>query len=152
MCGIYGQSTTSELDIRHAEGSTDFLSHRSPDDRGTVLRGNVFLGMRRLSIIDLSGCRQSIWNADQSCCAVYNGELQNFLSSDQDWSREVIVSGLGVIPKLFYMLTKSGVRIACGASTGRSPLQSGMNGPTACFWRATGSAKNLFITTTIAGV
>jgi asparagine synthase (glutamine-hydrolysing) len=79
MCGIYGQLTTSELDIWHAEESTDFLSHGGPDHGGTVLRGNVFLGMRRLSVIDLSGDRQSIWNADQSCCAVYNGELQNFL-------------------------------------------------------------------------
>jgi asparagine synthase (glutamine-hydrolysing) len=78
MCGIYGQLTTSEPDIRHAERSTDFLSHRSPDDSGTVLRDNVFLGMRRLSIIDLSGGRQSIRNAEQSCFAVYNGELQNF--------------------------------------------------------------------------
>jgi asparagine synthase (glutamine-hydrolysing) len=75
VCGIYGKLTTSELDIRHAEGSTDLLSHRSPDDRGTVLRGNVFLGMRRLGNIDLSGGRQSIWNADQSWCAVNNGEL-----------------------------------------------------------------------------
>jgi len=79
MCGIYGQLTTSELDVRHAEESTDFLSHRGPDERGTVLRGNVFLGMRRLSIIDLSGGHQPIWNEDQTCCAVYNGELYNFL-------------------------------------------------------------------------
>ena len=79
MCGIYGQLTTSELDVRHAEESTDLLSHRGPDERGTVLRGNVFLGMRRLSIIDLSGGHQPIWNEDQTCCAVYNGELYNFL-------------------------------------------------------------------------
>jgi asparagine synthase (glutamine-hydrolysing) len=58
MCGIYGQLTTSEPDIRHAEESTDFLSHGGPDHGGTVLRGNVFLGMRRLSVIDLSGGRR----------------------------------------------------------------------------------------------
>jgi len=79
VCGIYGQLTDSELNVRRAEESTDFLAHRGPDERGTVLRGNVFLGMRRLSIIDLSGGQQPIWNEDQTCCAVYNGELYNFL-------------------------------------------------------------------------
>jgi asparagine synthase (glutamine-hydrolysing) len=79
VCGIYGQLTDSELNVRRAEQSTDLLSHRGPDERGTVLRGNVFLGMRRLSIIDLSGGQQPIWNEDQTCCAVYNGELYNFL-------------------------------------------------------------------------
>jgi len=58
----------------------------------TVRRGNVFLGMRRLSIIDLSGGRQSMWNADQSCCALYNGELQNFLE---------LRPGLGLARSLF---------------------------------------------------
>ncbi len=79
MCGIYGQLTDSELNVRRAQEGTDFLSHRGPDERGTVLLGNVFLGMRRLSIIDLSGGRQPIWNEDQTCCIVYNGELYNFL-------------------------------------------------------------------------
>jgi asparagine synthase (glutamine-hydrolysing) len=78
MCGIYGHLTSSELSIRRAEEATNFLSHRGPDERGTTLLGNVFLGMRRLSIIDLSGGRQPIWNEDQTCCIVYNGELYNF--------------------------------------------------------------------------
>src|SRR3981189_3215080 len=79
MCGIYGQLATSELNLRRGEESTDLLSHRGPDERGTVLRGNVFLGMRRLSIIDLRSGQQPVWNEDHTCCAVYNGELYNFL-------------------------------------------------------------------------
>jgi asparagine synthase (glutamine-hydrolysing) len=78
MCGIYGHLTTSELSVRCAEEGTDFLSHRGPDERGTALLGNVFLGMRRLSIIDVSGGQQPIWNEDQTRCIVYNGELYNF--------------------------------------------------------------------------
>jgi asparagine synthase (glutamine-hydrolysing) len=78
MCGICGQLATSELNLGRAEESTDFLSHRGPHERGRVLRGNVFLGMRRLSIIDLRSGQQPIWNEDQTCCAVYNGELYNF--------------------------------------------------------------------------
>lgn len=79
MCGIYGHLTTSELNARCAEASTNLLSHRGPDEGGTVLLGNVFVGMRRLSIIDLNGGQQPMWNEDQTCCIVYNGELYNFL-------------------------------------------------------------------------
>jgi asparagine synthase (glutamine-hydrolysing) len=79
VCGIYGQLTDSELNVQRAQEGTDFLSHRGPDERGTVLRGNVFLGMRRLSIIDLNGGQQPIWNEDRTCCIVFNGELYNFL-------------------------------------------------------------------------
>jgi asparagine synthase (glutamine-hydrolysing) len=78
MCGIYGHLTASELSVQRAEEGTDLLSHRGPDERGTALFGNVFLGMRRLSIIDLSGGQQPIWNEDKTCCIVYNGELYNF--------------------------------------------------------------------------
>lgn len=70
MCGICGQLTDSELNVRHAEESIDLLSHRGPDERDSALRGNVFLGMRRLSIIDLGGGQQPMWNEDQTCCAV----------------------------------------------------------------------------------
>jgi asparagine synthase (glutamine-hydrolysing) len=79
VCGIYGQLTDSEVNVQRAEQSTDTLSHRGPDERGTVLHCNVFLGMRRLSIIDLSGGQQPMYNEDQTCCVVFNGELYNFL-------------------------------------------------------------------------
>jgi asparagine synthase (glutamine-hydrolysing) len=84
MCGIYGQLTDSEIDLPRAEQSTDLLAHRGPDERGTVLCGKLFLGMRRLSIIDVSGGHQPIWNEDQTCCIVYNGELYNFLELRPD--------------------------------------------------------------------
>jgi len=57
----------------------DRLGHRGPDDRGVWMGGKVFLGMRRLSIIDLTGGHQPIWNQDNSCCLIFNGELYNFL-------------------------------------------------------------------------
>ena len=55
------------------------LSHRGPDSTGAMMCGNVALAMSRLSIIDLAGGDQPIWNEDKSCCIVYNGELYNFL-------------------------------------------------------------------------
>jgi len=54
------------------------IVHRGPDDEGIHVQGNVGLGMRRLSIIDLSGGRQPIYNEDRSVCIVFNGEIYNF--------------------------------------------------------------------------
>src|SRR5215470_14607597 len=54
------------------------IVHRGPDDEGIYARGPIGLGMRRLSIIDLSGGHQPIHNEDQSIWLVYNGEIYNF--------------------------------------------------------------------------
>jgi len=54
------------------------IVHRGPDDEGVYARGPVGLGMRRLSIIDLSGGKQPIHNEDQSIWVVFNGEIYNF--------------------------------------------------------------------------
>ena len=54
------------------------IVHRGPDDEGIYARGRVGLGMRRLSIIDLSGGKQPIHNEDQTIWIVFNGEIYNF--------------------------------------------------------------------------
>jgi asparagine synthase (glutamine-hydrolysing) len=54
------------------------LRHRGPDDEGLYVQGAVGLGMRRLSIIDLSGGRQPIFNEDRSKVIVFNGEIYNY--------------------------------------------------------------------------
>src|ERR1700739_3873198 len=54
------------------------IVHRGPDDEGVYARGPVGLGMRRLSIIDLSGGKQPIHNEDQTVWVVFNGEIYNF--------------------------------------------------------------------------
>lgn len=55
------------------------IVHRGPDDEGVYARGPVAMGMRRLSIIDLSGGKQPIHNEDRSIWIVFNGEIYNFL-------------------------------------------------------------------------
>jgi asparagine synthase (glutamine-hydrolysing) len=82
MCGIYGELALVG-DLRGDVGtkldeSVDVLVHRGPDDRGTWAGGGVSMGARRLSIIDLPGSHQPIWNEDGTSCIVYNGELYNF--------------------------------------------------------------------------
>lgn len=80
MCGIVGYFAFD----RHREvpqavvAGLGALAHRGPDDEGTWQDEGVLLGMRRLSIIDLAGGHQPIWNADHTCCIVYNGELYNY--------------------------------------------------------------------------
>jgi asparagine synthase (glutamine-hydrolysing) len=54
------------------------IVHRGPDDEGIYAQGPVGLGMRRLSIIDLSGGHQPIHNEDKSVWVVFNGEIYNF--------------------------------------------------------------------------
>jgi asparagine synthase (glutamine-hydrolysing) len=53
------------------------LVHRGPDASGDLLEGPVALASRRLSIIDLAGGDQPIWNEDSSCVVVQNGEIYN---------------------------------------------------------------------------
>jgi asparagine synthase (glutamine-hydrolysing) len=54
------------------------MRHRGPDDVGIYLDGSFGMGMRRLSIIDLSTGRQPIRNEDGSVWTVFNGEIYNF--------------------------------------------------------------------------
>lgn len=54
------------------------IIHRGPDEDGFHVEDNFGVGMRRLSIIDLKGGSQPIFNEDRSVCTVQNGEIYNF--------------------------------------------------------------------------
>jgi asparagine synthase (glutamine-hydrolysing) len=54
------------------------MRHRGPDDEGMFVDDSVTLGMRRLSIIDLSGGHQPVFNEDRTVVVVFNGEIYNF--------------------------------------------------------------------------
>jgi asparagine synthase (glutamine-hydrolysing) len=54
------------------------IVHRGPDDEGICVDGRVGLGMRRLSIIDVAGGHQPIYNEDSSVAIVFNGEIYNY--------------------------------------------------------------------------
>jgi asparagine synthase (glutamine-hydrolysing) len=55
------------------------IEHRGPDDSGVYVDGPAALGMRRLSIIDVAGGHQPIFNEDRTCAIVQNGEIYNHL-------------------------------------------------------------------------
>ena len=81
MCGIAGVvSATRESNITEAvvREMCDRIIHRGPDDEGILVQDGAGLGMRRLSVIDLSGGHQPVFNEDRSAWIVYNGEIYNF--------------------------------------------------------------------------
>jgi asparagine synthase (glutamine-hydrolysing) len=92
VCGIAGvvyrerERPVSEALIR---GMCTALRHRGPDDEGLYVHGAAGLGMRRLSIIDLSGSQQPIFNEDGSKVIVFNGEIYNY----QELRRGLVARG-----------------------------------------------------------
>ena len=81
MCGIAGFFDSRErapVNGTVLRCMTDSLTHRGPDASGFFEAPGVGLGHRRLSIIDLSGGQQPLFNEDGSVVVVYNGELYNF--------------------------------------------------------------------------
>src|ERR1041385_1965577 len=81
MCGIVGiLHRDAERPVNPAviRSMCDAIRHRGPDDDGLLVEGPVGLGMRRLSIIDLAGGKQPIFNEDGSKVIVFNGEIYNY--------------------------------------------------------------------------
>src|SRR5687767_7566608 len=81
MCGINGIALSSRartcIDERVVEQMRDVLTHRGPDDYGIFIDGNVGLGHRRLSIVDVAAGHQPMTNEDGSLEIIYNGEIYN---------------------------------------------------------------------------
>src|SRR6266496_716170 len=81
MCGICGQlnfASGEPVDVRTIRRMADSITHRGPDDDGYFVSGPIGLGFRRLSIIDLAGGHQPMFNAENTVCVVFNGEIYNF--------------------------------------------------------------------------
>lgn len=81
MCGITGYAAfkgAKTLDQELLGKMVNIIYHRGPDESGMDIRNGVAMGMRRLSIIDLSGGHQPIYNEDKTVWTVFNGEIYNF--------------------------------------------------------------------------
>ena len=80
MCGICGvigiqRPERAEEITRRMMGA---LTHRGPDEDGMLVAPSAALGMRRLSIIDLPGGHQPVFNETGNVAVIYNGEIYNF--------------------------------------------------------------------------
>jgi asparagine synthase (glutamine-hydrolysing) len=78
ICGIVNFNAADLVDAAVIGRMTQALAHRGPDDDGYFVEGRVGLGHRRLSIIDLSGGKQPIFNEDESAAIIFNGEIYNY--------------------------------------------------------------------------
>lgn len=88
MCGIVGLVTKKEKE-NTIRLMNDRIKHRGPDGDGYFIDGDVALGHRRLSIIDLSTGDQPMFNEDGSVVTVYNGEIYNY----QELKEELVALG-----------------------------------------------------------
>jgi asparagine synthase (glutamine-hydrolysing) len=80
MCGICGvigiqRDELAEQITRRMMGA---IMHRGPDEDGLLVAPSAALGMRRLSIIDLPGGHQPVFNEARNVAVVFNGEIYNF--------------------------------------------------------------------------
>ncbi|MEI7426309.1 MAG: asparagine synthase (glutamine-hydrolyzing) [Candidatus Moraniibacteriota bacterium] len=96
MCGILGQINRKKLVNRELFSEMlSTLKKRGPDQSGDFFDGNVALGQRRLSIVDLSEAgRQPIINEDGSLVVIFNGEIYNYqeikkeLKNGHEWKSQ----------------------------------------------------------------
>ena len=79
MCGIVGFTNNID-DAESVIGRMmDRIRHRGPDAEGKYVDGDIALGHRRLSIIDVSSSGdQPIFNEDGSKVIIFNGEIYNY--------------------------------------------------------------------------
>ena len=92
MCGIAGIfDLRGRRPVERAliRGMTDAIAHRGPDGEGFHVEPGLALGHRRLSIIDVAGGAQPIFNETRDVAITYNGELYNY----RDLTRELVAVG-----------------------------------------------------------
>lgn len=77
ICGVIGVESreAGETAVRRM---MDAMAHRGPDGEGILFSPPVAAGMRRLSIIDLPGGSQPVWNETHTLATIFNGEIYNF--------------------------------------------------------------------------
>ncbi|HVA71849.1 MAG TPA: asparagine synthase (glutamine-hydrolyzing) [Candidatus Limnocylindrales bacterium] len=78
ICGVIGSENQSEAAVS-LERMMRAMEHRGPDGNGTLIAPCAAMGMQRLSIIDLPGGQQPIWNEAGTLAVVFNGEIYNFV-------------------------------------------------------------------------
>ena len=81
MCGIFGvlNPNAAGVTLARARAGLNLLAHRGPDDEGWYEGSNVYLGHRRLAIMDLSSDgHEPMSNEDGTVWLTFNGEIYRF--------------------------------------------------------------------------
>ena len=79
MCGIAGWYRRGGRPVERATvaAQCDAIRHRGPDDQGVFTDGDLGIGMRRLSILDIAHGAQPMTTEDGRFTIVFNGEIYN---------------------------------------------------------------------------
>jgi len=88
ICGIFEYRNQRPVDAAQLRRMNDTLFHRGPNEGGEFVRPDVGLGRRRLSIIDVVGGHQLVYNEDGSIALVFNGEIYNYQSLREELLRK----------------------------------------------------------------
>ena len=86
MCGIVGiiDNSSKKEKKKNIKLMADKIIHRGPDAEGYYVDDKVALGHRRLSIIDLKGGDQPLYNENKDIALIFNGEIYNYKSIRED--------------------------------------------------------------------
>ena len=84
MCGFVGYVNKEKDKKDNIKKMADLIAHRGPDSEGYYCDSDIALGFRRLSIIDLKGGSQPIYNEDKTKVIIFNGEIYNFKELKKD--------------------------------------------------------------------
>lgn len=91
MCGIAGvvNKRGEKVNRNIIQTMNDVMAHRGPDAEGIYMDGNVGLGHRRLSIIDISeNGTQPMFSADKRFVIIFNGEIYNYIELKAQLKKE----------------------------------------------------------------
>ena len=86
MCGFTGYINKGKKEEKNKiiKAMADSIKHRGPDGEGYYVDDEIAMGFRRLSIIDLKGGDQPLYNEDKSLVINFNGEIYNFKEIKED--------------------------------------------------------------------
>lgn len=84
MCGIVGFISSQQQKETVIEAMMERIVHRGPNSAGKYVDDQIALGFRRLSIVDLEGGSQPIYNEDRSKVIIFNGEIYNYQRLRED--------------------------------------------------------------------
>ena len=94
MCGIVGfldKKTQSEKAVI-IKDMMDAIIHRGPNSAGQYIDDDAALGFRRLSIIDLEGGSQPLYNEEKTKVLTFNGEIYNPLGPSRPMTSPLSIS------------------------------------------------------------
>ncbi|NCQ98159.1 MAG: asparagine synthase (glutamine-hydrolyzing) [Microcystis flos-aquae DF17] len=88
ICGYFDLKKEKSPDQKILEAMANKIIHRGPDSSGYFLDNYGGMGFRRLSLIDLQGGEQPLYNEDKSIVLVCNGEIFNYLELRDDLQKK----------------------------------------------------------------